>query len=137
METYSFRAVDQSGKISSGTVQAKDEQDVIAILKQRGLTPMYIQHITKGALKLPTLGKSKKSGGKSRPKKIKTVDMTVFCRQLATMLKAGLPLDRAMSIQIVQTENPSMKEALTKMDLQIRQGVPMSKAMSVQPTIFS
>ena len=128
MDAYSYKAVDRTGKIQTGTAQAKSEQEVIEMLRQKDVIPISVQQ---GASSLGSINIGRKQ------KKIKVVDMTVFCRQMGTMLRAGLALDRAMSIQLEQTENPTLRTALNKLDVKIRSGVPMSKAMAEQPTVFS
>lgn len=60
----------------------------------------------------------------------------VFARNLATMIAAGLPLARAMSIFIKQTKNPKLKEVLVSISDDLTKGTPLSDAMGKYPDIF-
>ncbi len=65
-----------------------------------------------------------------------TNDVAVVTRQLATLLKAGIPLFESISALIDQTENDALKRALTAVREQIREGISFAKALEAHPSIF-
>ena len=73
---------------------------------------------------------------KTRAKKITSGDVTVFSRQLATMMKSGLPLLQAFDIVAKGHSNPSMTELLLDIRSDIEQGSSMSKAFAKHPKYF-
>lgn len=60
----------------------------------------------------------------------------MFCKQLSTMLRAGVPISRALDIQVSQTVNKTLRDVLLQVSSNIKQGAPLSKAMKQFPKIF-
>lgn len=102
-----------------GEVIAKDEKDAIAKLTRRRIK---VIHVTK-----------KK---KTKEKKITQADITVFTRQLATMMKAGLPLMQAFDIVAKGHANASMTRLLLEIRGDIEQGTSMANAFRKHPKYF-
>lgn len=63
-------------------------------------------------------------------------DVAVTTRQLATLIKAGIPLFESLTALIDQTENEALKRALTQVREQIREGTSFAKALEAHPSIF-
>lgn len=72
-------------------------------------------------------------GGK---KAIKTIDIAIFVRQLATMMKAGVPLTQAFEIVADTLENPSMKELVLKIKTDVEAGSNFATALRKHPRYF-
>ena len=128
MQTFRYKATDVSGMTRTGVLNAESENEIINMLREKALRPVSIQQVEQTSTDLDQFALFKK--------KVKLVDIAVFCRQLSAMLKAGMALDRAISTQILQTENKTLKESLTKVSSQVKQGNPLSKCFSEQPTIY-
>ena len=127
MDTFVYKAIDEGGRIYTGDMESNSESDVLSLLQSRNQFAITIE-------------KKEKKSFLSRDIKIgtgvKTLDLVTFCRQLSAMLKAGMPLDRALFTQQAQTENPAMREAIANLSAQIKKGLVMSSAMAEQPKIF-
>ncbi len=121
MPKYQYTAQDEAGKRVKGEREAADEKDLYQRLRQEGLFLM---------------SQKEKRDGQVR-KKIKTKDLADFCRELATLLEAGVSLVRALGI-ISEEENIKQNQRVIYMDLQklIRQGVALSDAMEQQGDAF-
>ena len=128
MQTFRYKATDVSGMTRTGVLNAESENEIINMLREKALRPVSIQQVEQTSTDLDQFALFKK--------KVKLVDISVFCRQLSAMLKAGMALDRAISTQILQTENKTLKESLTKVSSQVKQGNPLSKCFAEQPTIY-
>ena len=109
----------ESEQIVRGEVVAKDEQDARAKLARR-------------RVKVISLHKKKKV----REKKITQGDITVFTRQLATMMKAGLPVMQAFDIVAKGHSNAAMTRLLMEVRNDIEQGTSMANAFRKHPKYF-
>ena len=99
MNNFYFRAVASDGQLRTGTIHAETERWVAQELRRQGLTPVYVGSEPKKAfeLKLPGF-----KGGKRK-------DVLFFTQELSTLLNAGVPLDRALTITSELTERASFK----------------------------
>lgn len=66
----------------------------------------------------------------------KLEDRILFCRQLATFVRSGIPLLHAMDIIIRQTKSPVLREAYTTISASLQRGEPLSRTMSSRPKVF-
>jgi type IV pilus assembly protein PilC len=69
-------------------------------------------------------------------KKVKLADLVVFTRQFATMINAGLPIVRALSILFEQTDNKKLKETLEAVRKDVEAGLALSEALEKHPKVF-
>ncbi len=125
MPDFSYLAIDKDGKQVKGSIQSADEGSVRAKLKIDGLTLVSLKRqslLTKDI----TIG----SGG------VKTRDMSVFCRQFASVLAAGVTVVEALRMLAEQTENKTLKNALLKTRENVQQGDTLAEAMAKSPKIF-
>ena len=124
---FKYRALDASGQMLSGVIAAGSESEAISLIRGRNqrLIQLMAEEPKAQDIELPFL----------KPK-VKLVDLTMFCKQLSTMLGAGVPVNRALDIQIAQTVNKKLKDTLQKVSSSIKQGMPLSKAMRQFPEDF-
>jgi len=125
---YKYRAVDVNGYKVTGELTAKSSQEVIDLLHERDCRPINIEEKVKTAKELGQIEIS--------PIKVKTKELTVFCRQLSTMLRAGLALDKAMRLLIGQTSHKTLNRVLEEVSARIGQGISLSSAMKEHGTVF-
>src|SRR5436305_7641444 len=100
MSTFFFRAVASDGRMRSGSLTGENEKLIARELRKQGLTPVYVGVAPKRSsleIKLPSFGKGKRR------------DVLFFTQELSTLLNAGVPLDRALSITAELTDRPSSK----------------------------
>jgi len=148
MPKYKFVAVDQKGKEYSGNMDASDEANAQAILRDKGLFPTSVTpadgpSAPTGAKK----GKKKKSAAKGEGlqkeitmpafmQRVKPKELMSFTRQLATLVNAGLPLVRGLRVLARQEKNPMLKKALNDMGESIESGSNFAEALVQHPRIF-
>lgn len=123
MPRFYYRAVTKEGVVIDGLFDAPDERVVAERLKDTGLIPVNIE-VTKEGLK-----KRLFSGLSSR-------DLLIFTTKLSTLLKAGLPLDRSLSILAEMTDKRALEEVLVDLLKSIREGSSLSEAMQRHPRLF-
>ncbi|HEZ3438693.1 TPA: type 4 pilus assembly protein PilG [Neisseria meningitidis] len=108
-----------SDKLVNGEISAFTEEEVRKKLAKRGIRPLQITRVKT-----------------SSKRKITQEDITVFTRQLSTMIKAGLPLMQAFEIVARGHGNPSMTEMLMEIRGEVEQGSSLSRAFSNHPKYF-
>src|SRR5882724_9386333 len=111
MATFTYQARDTSGKAKGGDIEAEDQQAAAQMLMDRGLMVISMK---------PSTGR--KNGRKKRQGNVKSQDLVVFTRQLATMMDAGLPLVQTLTALEEQTENPIFKPVLRNVTERVEQG---------------
>ena len=121
-ESFSWEGTNKQGKTVKGVITAANINAVKTELRKQGVTAKP--------------GKIKKSKKKKRGKKITPSDIAVFSRQLATMMKAGVPLVQAFDIVGQGHSNPSMSELILKIKVSIEAGNTLADAMSEHPLYF-
>ena len=109
----------ETERLVRGEVVAKDEEEARKKLQRRGIRPLRISKVKT-----------------ARKRRITQEDITVFTRQLATMMKAGLPLMQAFEIVARGHSNPSMTEMLMHIRSDVEQGSALGKSFSKYPKYF-
>jgi len=115
MASYAFKASDSRGSVVEGVEDAPDMAAVQRILRQRGLTPLSVQPAKAGteggAATSQAKGLSLFGGGDSVNRK----QVLRFTSELSVLLRAGLPVDRAMKVQIDSAPEGALKDMLQQL----------------------
>ncbi len=125
MPTYKYIAIDKDGKRIEALHSAESEKALVSSLSANQLTIVSIAEQKKRAFTF------KKSA------KIKSNDLILFSRQLATMVNAGLPLVQGLDTLVEQMENPSLKTLVKKLEDDVEGGESFSQALLKHPKVFS
>lgn len=134
MAIYNYKVIDINGEIQTGVHEANSEEEVIEFLRSRGEKPLEIdKKEEKKNEEKESLLNTEISFLKKKPK---PKDIIVFCRQLHTMLYAGMPLISALEVLIDQSENEIVKEAIEEITDEVKKGKMLSVAMSHHMDIF-
>src|SRR5476649_2788392 len=105
MPKFSYTAVDARGKQANGFVDANDQNDAITQIRQLGFYPQRLDEAREEQVASAdgTPAKKRKKGGA----KVKMKILTIFTRQLATLIEAGLPLMRSLNTLARSEEHTS------------------------------
>jgi len=124
--TYFFRAVASDGKPRSGTLPAENDTQVVRELKRQGLIPVYVGLEQKKtfALNFPTFTSGKRK------------DVLFFTQELSTLLNAGVPLDRALSITSELTERATFRTLILDVLRLIKGGKSLADSLASHPVYF-
>ncbi len=128
MAMFHYRATDAGGNVVQGTLEAKDERQVVVHLQQSGLIPLRIrleETITRWRDQLPL-----------RRGRIPSSEMVNFTEELAVLLKAGLPLDRSLMALEQVTSRPAMKVILAQVLRDLQEGKTLGDALN-RAQVFS
>lgn len=123
VSTFTYKGVDKKGNKVEGEVNGTSSALVKAQLLKQGIRAQGVRKKAK-----PLLG-----GGK---KKIKPMDIAVFTRQMATMMKAGVPLVQSFEIVADGLENPSLRELILEIRDDVSAGGGFSGALAKHPRYF-
>jgi len=129
--TYAYTGRDGTGKVVKGRVDAPSESSVASRLRTMGIAPISIEHVTTGA----GLNRDISLGGLF-DKKVTIKDLAVMSRQLATMIGAGLPLLKALTILASQSENPKLAEVIDEVRGSVEEGGTFSDSLAKHPKTF-
>lgn len=122
---FTWECTNAKGATIKGETTAASVDVVKAQLRKQGLTPKKGKIRKKGGSLLPT--------GK---KPITTADIAVFSRQLATMIKAGVPMVQAFDIVGQGHSNPSMGKLIMELKADVEAGGTLASALSQHPAQF-
>ena len=150
MATFNYIALDAQGQQTTGTIQASDEAGAIQNLRTQNLYPTQVveegkKELVTGAEKNDPKAKAKSSAKKGKKQiklktkgavKVKPAQRMIFTRQLATLIGAGLPLLRSLTVLGKQETNPGMKHTLDTLADSIQGGATFSQGLSQFPAIF-
>jgi len=120
--TFTYEGIDRKGSRVKGEITGKGPALVRAELRKQGIQAKKV--VKKREISL---------GGK---KKIKPMDIALFTRQMATMMKAGVPLVQAFEIVSDGLENPSMREVVLKLKADVESGNNFAGALRQHPRLF-
>ena len=133
MPQFVYTAMNARGKEMKGKINAASEEAAIADLKAKGLFPTSIKAAAAAATK------KKKGGGMNMalgPIVVKKKDLTVFTRQLAILLDAGLPLIRSLRTLEKQSKNASLKIVLGQTADTVEGGATFAESLAQNPKSF-
>ena len=127
MASFAFKALDLSGSPTKGEIEANDKQAVAQQLRSKGLIVTDIEE-----------QEARNAGDiMSRFKRIKSDELVIATRQLATMVNSGMSLLRALYVIEEQTENDKLRDVFIEVRKDIEAGVSLSEALKRHPQVFN
>jgi general secretion pathway protein F len=132
MPLFRYKAVGADGKIAEGDLEAHSQTAAIDRLQTMGYVPIRADEITaaqvdKRSLRRPLFGS----------RQITQSRVAVLTQELATLLRAKLPLDRALELLIELSPNVRVRQVVTQIREQVHDGATLSAAMETQKGVFS
>ena len=135
MPFYQYKAVSPAGEVQEGVLEASSTPAAIARLQEMGLIPIRATEAGGGKAGVPAAAARRPLF--RRAGTVRQEDIGIVTRELATLLRAGLPLDRAFEILINLAPNPKVAELLGRIRNDVRGGSPLSKALESQQGTFT
>jgi general secretion pathway protein F len=131
MAIFQYRAADLSGKVVEGVIEAEAEQGVVLRLHEMGFIPLRIAAPGKSSARtvpVPFTFFSRK--------KISQQALLHFTQELSTLLAAGLPLDRGLSVLANLVEGEELKKTVRQLVEGVRAGKSLAASMAEHPDVF-
>lgn len=125
---YSYQVRNEQGQIYKGFLEGEDEKAVIESLLRQNYYILQLKEVKESKL-------NREINFSLHP--VSNRELILVTRQLATMLRAGLPILRCLKILIEQTANPKLKKVLSQISEDIEAGSALWQALAKHPTIFS
>jgi type IV pilus assembly protein PilC len=136
MTTYTYKAKDSQGSIVESTIQAESRQEVLSMLRAKGLTTINLEECDNRS------GDSKKKKERG-PKKsiieprVRLTDITIFCRSLSISVNAGVPLRESLESIHEDMDNPGLKKVLGDIVNGLHKGLAFSDTLALHPKVFT
>jgi type II secretion system protein F len=134
MPEFAYQALDRSGATVTGVVQADSQETGAERVRSLGLYPMSLA--AAGAQKRERASGAAAASTPFWRGRVGRMDVVLFTRQLADLVSAGLPLDRALTVLIRQSPSAGMRQRLQRVQEEVRAGKPLSEALSHYPREF-
>lgn len=129
MSAFEYSALNASGGQERGLIEGDTPRHARSLLRDRGLMPLEIREVQEKSAQRPTLF----SGGGGS---ISTTELTLFTRQLATLVRSGLPLDEALTAVSQQSESKRVKRIALGVRSSVLEGSSMAQALNQFPNAF-
>jgi type IV pilus assembly protein PilC len=123
--TFKYSVRDKSGKVANGRLEGENREAVAAKLRQMGYIVLELDEDRLAALNKISFGTT-----------IKAKDITIFSRQFATMINAGLSLTKCLSILGGQSDSKELRDIISQIGRDVESGQSLSEAMSKHPRTF-
>jgi type II secretion system protein F len=130
MPQYAYKAKKDDGSLVTGTLQAESERSALDSLGRMGVFPLEI------ASRDDRAG-APAAGPRQVARRLKSADVALFTRQLADLLKAGVPLNRALGTLQRQSSNLNLSRMVEEIGKQVAAGASLHEALARFPKTFS
>ena len=132
MPVYQYIAIDTQGKRVSGSAEASNHSILVRMLKEQGLIPTSINAGEKAMGGLFAKRPAKGKGGR-----VKIDDLSVLSRQMAVMIRAGLPLIEVLDSLSEQADKRELKTVLKEVQKDVEAGASFTEAIEKHPRVFN
>ena len=138
MPVYRYKAVNAAGAVATGELDAANESEIVERLRDQGMLPMQVAQAS-GATAGMSAARTEASPRRHwfASKKVTRDQLLSITRELATLLQAGLPLDRALEILIGLAVSPPSTALLQQIRDDVRGGKSLSQALETRREVFS
>ncbi|MDI6792768.1 MAG: type II secretion system F family protein [bacterium] len=127
--TFTYKAKNTAGDAVSGTIEADSERMAIAKLRQRRLNILSLAEERRTFLK--------KIAGAGWQGRVRLADLSLFSRQLSTLVNAGVPIIQSLITLVEQTTRKKLQEVIASVREEIERGATISNALEKHPDVFS
>ncbi|HXU56308.1 MAG TPA: type II secretion system F family protein [Casimicrobiaceae bacterium] len=135
MALYKYRAVNAAGDVAAGELEAANESEIVDRLRDQGLMPMRVEAAVAG--RIAGAAPTRKRRSLFAPRRVTRDNLLSITRELATLLRAGLPLDRALEVLIDLAPTPPVASLLQTIRDDVRGGKALSQALDAHRAVFS
>ncbi len=127
MPSYVYKAKKDATHTINGQINASDEEEALELIHQMGLIPVSIAEGNAQGTLVSSI----------RPSKIKSRDIYLLTKQLAGLIKSGVPLLKALEVIAEQSKNPYLAQVLNEVSIGVKSGRSLSVCLNDYPDIFS
>ena len=127
MPAFEYVALDQTGRTRKGVEEGDSSRQVRSRLREKGLMPMAVTEVAEkpSLLRMPMF-----------QRRIKPLELSLATRQMATLARAGMPIEEVLGTVARQSESPRVKATLAAVRTRVMEGLPLAHAMGEFPSVF-
>lgn len=127
MPAFEYVALDQTGRTRKGVEEGDSSRQVRTRLREKGLMPMAVTEVAEKSslLRMPMF-----------QRRIKPLELSLATRQMATLARAGMPIEEVLGTVARQSESPRVKATLAAVRTRVMEGLPLAHAMGEFPSVF-
>src|ERR1700753_2132228 len=128
MGAFEYTALDNGGKERKGILEGDTARHIRQLLREKQLLPVTVNEVAQK--------ESKRQRSFSLARRVSTADLSLFTRQLATLVRAGLPLEESLLAVSQQTEKPRVQSIVLGVRARVMEGHPLADGLSEFPRVF-
>ena len=128
MGAFEYTALDSSGRQQKGVIEGDTARHVRSLLRERSLLPVSVTEVA--------VREAKRQSGFSLRRGISAADLALLTRQLATLVRAGLPLEESLLAVSQQTEKPRVQSILIGVRAKVMEGHALAAGLADFPAVF-
>lgn len=133
MPAYSYQALDPKGKKVKGVLEGDSERQVRSQLRTRDLKPLDVKSVRGRS---PVSNSGKTGGFSFGGPRMSSREVSLFTRQLASLVQSGLPLDEVLAAAAKQSRKPAIKSIVLQIRSRIVEGLSLAQALGEMPKVF-
>lgn len=138
MGAFSYKALTEEGKTVKGIMEGDSERHIRTQLRAKKLKPLEVASATSDA----SAATGGENGGftasfRRRATKLSTRDLSLITRQLASLVKSGLPLDEALHATAKQSQKTNVKRVVLQVRTKVLEGLSLAQALGDNPVAFN
>src|SRR6201981_2267703 len=128
MGAFEYVALDASGKERKGILEGDTPRHIRQLLREKQLLPVTVSEVAQK--------EAKRQRSFSLTRGVSTADLSLFTRQLATLVRAGLPLEESLLAVSQQTEKARVQSIILGVRAKVMEGHPLADGLSDFPRVF-
>jgi general secretion pathway protein F len=128
MAAFEYTALDTGGRTQRGVLEGDTPRQVRPQLRDKGWSPLAVDEVVRG--------ESRTNGTASR-RRLGLADVTLFTRQLATLVRSGMPLDQALGDVARQSGKNRVQRVVLAVRARVREGHSLANGLALFPAVFS
>ena len=139
MAAFDYVALDATGREQRGVLEGDSPRQIRQLLRERGLLPVNVALLT-GDERRSTGSATRAPATSGRffwqRERVSAGDVALLTRQLATLVRAALPLEEALFAVAEQSEKPAVQRVVTAVRAKVVEGRPLAEALGEFPKVF-
>lgn len=133
MGAFEYSALDTRGRTRKGVLEGDTARQVRQQLREKGWSPMSVESVVKSKTSLGDKGETVAASSRI---KISATDLALLTRQLATLVRSGLPLEESLKAVSQQTEKARLKSVVLAVRSKVLEGHTLADGLSNYPGAF-
>lgn len=127
MPAFEYTALDAAGRVRKGVEEGDSSRQVRARLREQGLMPTTVNQVAErgNLLRMPVF-----------QARVKPLELALATRQMATLARAGMPIEEVLGTVARQSESAKVKSTLAAVRTRVMEGLPLAHAMGEFPSVF-